>query len=585
MQDYLTNADVKLKAAEAAYFLTGMPVMSDEEYDILAETAAREGGCPRPVGARPMARDACLLPVPMPSLRKVKPGMMRDWEGRQAVVSEKLDGISALWSTATGRLYLRGDQQYGVEKTAFVPLIGGLVRPTTPMIVRGEIVMVKNNSADRNLVNGYLHRLSPDDQVPAGIMKFIAYSICSVGQTAAVPARRDQFRIMAEAGFEVAWNIIIKVREEWLGEQLKRRREQGMYSIDGLVVADVGVPAACAATDAYPSDAVAFKMPLADQMATTKIMEIDWNVGRAGVWTPRLRIQPVMIGGARIEWVTGHNAAWIRDRGIAVGAEVIIRRSGDVIPIIDSVVRAVANTVWPEGEWDGVHIVQGKRESVKTIVHALELMGVKQCGEERIKKLGVETLREFFEVEESVWASAIGPAIGPKLRSEVLAKAREADHIIRVMAYPYLPAAVGVKRLMAWAGAAAGTRPEGWGEATWAAFTKEYPAILKWIEDTFRSVVSGSAVKAKSTQKKPEGALAPLMVTMNGQQKPAYMTLTGFRDPELTQRAEARGWVVGDLSKKTTHLVIKAGYENKKTEKAREDGIMIWTREEALANL
>jgi hypothetical protein len=63
------------------------------------------------------------------------------------------------------------------------------------------------------------------------------------------------------------------------------------------------------------------------------------------------------------------------------------------------------------------------------------------------------------------------------------------------------------------------------------------------------------------------------------------MTLTGFRNVDLKSAAEAAGWVVGDLCKKTTHLVIKdASYENKKTEKARADGIVILTEAEAIVN-
>jgi NAD-dependent DNA ligase len=572
-----------LKKAEEAYFLTGKPILDDDEYDVLAEAAAREGGGPRPVGARPIAKDACLLPVPMPSLRKVKPGMMRDWEGKTVVVSEKLDGISALWCLPEGRLFLRGDQQYGVEKTTFVPFIGGLARPAGQWIVRGEIVVTKNNSADRNIINGYLHRVDPvKDCVPVGVMKFVGYSICSVNS--GVPSRYDAFKMMAAAGFEVAWNTrVIGITEKWLMEKLQKRRDEGGYAIDGLVVGETGVPVVCGATDAYPSDAVAFKMPMADQLAQTRVVEIDWNLGRAGVWTPRLRIEPVVIGGARIEWVTGHNAAWIRDRGLGVGAEVIVRRSGDVIPIIDSVMRSVAVAVWPSGaRWESVHLVQDRVESLVHVAHAVELLGVKQCGEERLRALGVGTLKDLFALPESAWAAGVGPGIGPKLWTDLQKRGREADEVVRIMAYPYLPGAVGKKRIQVWAewvqSGAAG-RPAGWGQETWDEFQAELPKIRQWISVSFPA---GCAPRNASVVKSAaQPAAAPLVV--NGKQ--SWMTLTGFRNAELKVAAEARGWIVGDLCKKTTHLVIKdASYENKKTEKARADGIVIWTEAEAIAN-
>ncbi len=573
-----------LKKAEEAYFLTGKPILDDDEYDVIAEAAAREGAGPRPVGARPIAKDACLLPVPMPSLRKVKPGMMRDWEGKTVIVSEKLDGISALWCLPEGRLFLRGDQQYGVEKTAFVPFITGLARPVGKWIVRGEIVVAKNNSADRNIINGYLHRISPEtDGVPRNVMKFVAYSICSLNGT--IPTRYDAFKMMAATGFEGAWNKrVLGVTEKWLIDALQKRRDEGGYAIDGIVVSEVGVPVACAATDAYPSDAVAFKMPMADQMAKTRVMEIDWNLGRAGIWTPRLRIEPVVIGGARIEWVTGHNASWIRDRGLGVGAEVIVRRSGDVIPIIDSIVRAVAVAVWPQGaRWEGVHLVQDRVESLVHVVHAVELLGVKQCGEERLRSLGVGTLRELFALPETAWASAVGPGIGPKLFADLQKRGREADEVVRIMAYPYLPAAVGKKRIQVWAewvqAASQGGRPAGWGQETWDEFITELPTIRQWISISFP--VGGNPLSPQTVEKPVTAVVAAKMIGGRS----AYMTLTGFRNADLKTVAEAAGWTVGDLCKKTTHLVIKdASYENKKTEKAREDGVIIWTEAEAIAN-
>jgi NAD-dependent DNA ligase len=368
--------------------------------------------------------------------------------------------------------------------------------------------------------------------------------------------------VLQHAGFEVAWNKYTNVTEKTLMELMQRRRQEGLYGIDGIVVCEPGFPVQVAATDQYPSDAVAFKMPLADQMATTKVQEIDWNVGRAGVWTPRLRIAPVVIGGAKIEWVTGHNAGWIRDRGLGIGAEVIIRRSGDVIPIIDSVLKQAPITTWPEGTWDGVHLIYGKAENIMTIVHAIELMGVKQCGKERLNKLNVSTLKELFELPEAAWASEIGPGIGPKLRTELHQKAKEIDGIIKVMCYPFLPSAVGRKRIQTWSEHNGSGRPQGWGEDTWKEFSDMLPTINVWIAGTFPYKTTTKAVVVKT---------AP--VTANGN----VMTMTGFRDDKLKAAAEAKGWMVADLSKKTTHLIIKEGYENKKTEKARADGITIWT--------
>jgi NAD-dependent DNA ligase len=217
-------------------------------------------------------------------------------------------------------------------------------------------------------------------------------------------------------------------------------------------------------------------------------------------------------------------------------------------------------------------------------VYALELLGVKQCGEERLRALGVNTLKELFELPESAWAASVGPGIGPKLFADLQKRGREADDMVRIMSYPYLPNAVGKKRIQVWAEWAAGGaqqqqgRPAGWGQETWDEFQAELPKIHQWISISFpkRALSAQPVIAAAVVAKKTE---------LKFGDKPAYMTLTGFRNAELKAAAEAGGWMVGDLCKKTTHLVIKdASYENKKTEKARADGVTIWTEAEAIAN-
>ena len=76
---------------------------------------------------------------------------------------------------------------------------------------------------------------------------------------------------------------------------------------------------------------------MADQMAVTTVVEVQWKANKDGYLKPRVRVLPVTIGGNRIEFVTAFHAAYVQQHGIGIGAIVEIIRSGDVIPQISRV--------------------------------------------------------------------------------------------------------------------------------------------------------------------------------------------------------------------------------------------------------
>ena len=84
-----------------------------------------------------------------------------------------------------------------------------------------------------------------------------------------------------------------------------------------------------------PRWAIAFKY--APEQAETEVEEIACYVGRTGVLTPVAHVKPVMVGGVTIRNVTMHNEAQVNEKGVYVGARVMIHRAGDVIPEIVSV--------------------------------------------------------------------------------------------------------------------------------------------------------------------------------------------------------------------------------------------------------
>ena len=606
----------KLLAAEKAYFETGVPVMDDAEYDALVEVAVREGAAPaRPVGFRPMGEKQVILPAPMPSLDKIKPGEKKLGAFLSArpvggfVVSEKLDGVSALWCH-DGRLFQRGDQQVGVEVSAYVPYVRGLAALPAGAMVRGEIVLRRSagvvGPADRNVVNGFLHRQDPEVAVAElseahGELVFIGYEVISPRM-----ARAAQMKWMADHGFEAAWHQIItdgRLTEADLMNILKRRRAESAFAIDGIVVGYGGVPAEVTADMKYPADCVAFKMPLADQMAETVVRGVEWNLTRMGYYVPRVSVEPVEIGGVTISWVTGHNAQWLRERGIGVGARVVLRRSGDVIPIIDSVLEEAAELAEPAGAWkmEGVHAVpveaastEERGGSVRHWDHMMTQLGVKQFGPARLeamKEAGVEDFAHMYQLEETVWADVLGKGIGPKLRAAVHASVAAANRRQKLACYPWpVDMTVGSTRIIAAeefleCETARGSRgnagplkdkPEGFSAGAWERYLAELPAAEAWCAEQFGGI--------QEVAKRGVGAAAPTSVSKKAAKTTAkgVICMTGFRDADLQAKLEAAGYAVAPWGAKTTILLVKDATENnKKIQEAREKGIRIIARADA----
>jgi DNA ligase (NAD+) len=125
---------------------------------------------------------------------------------------------------------------------------------------------------------------------------------------------------------------VIEYHTEW-----QRRRHELEYEIDGMVVKVDSFPQQLELgfVARSPRWAIAFKY--APEQAETEVEEIACYVGRTGVLTPVAHVKPVVVGGVTIRNVTMHNEAQVNEKGVYVGARVIIHRAGDVIPEIVSV--------------------------------------------------------------------------------------------------------------------------------------------------------------------------------------------------------------------------------------------------------
>jgi NAD-dependent DNA ligase len=589
----------QLRNAADAYYETATSLMSDAAYDALVDnlrSLAPEHLFFSEVGATPTV-GVVALPVAMPSLDKRKPESFKALAvGKKVVISDKLDGISALWVTgysATPQLLLRGNGLQGQDVTSCAKGIQGLGSLAVPKaLIRGELIVPKGvlpeGTLARNWVNGQLHQKTPNlDELRK--IRFVAYQVC--GSTPLT--RSQQMTWLANQGFETCWWVSgVSPSLEHLQGLFKSRRAESKYECDGLVVGEDQVPAEVKGAS-NPSDAFAFKMAVDDQRATTVVREIEWASSRTGNWVPRLRFDPVKIGTATIEYCTGIHAKCIKENRLGPGARVVIRRSGDVIPCLDQVLEPAAT--WsepPAGRWTWdateTHAVDTTEEATPEklaleMAHSLVCLGVEGISKVTAKKLveaGYKTLKQVWDAPVAGLQAAIGPGNGQKLFDALRGMSVAEDKWMR--AYCGWPKGFGETRIVAtlaveadvskWSGLT--KSPKGQSAEAFAEVVKAVPGYLAWRKQ-FGSVVSVASLA--SLVSKPAVVVAT---------KGTY-GMTGFRDAELQEKLAAAGWVFKEsVTAATTFLLVADGAkETTKVAAARKAGVRIVARSEASALL
>jgi DNA ligase (NAD+) len=120
----------------------------------------------------------------------------------------------------------------------------------------------------------------------------------------------------------------IKERIEYWGEH----RHDAEHEIDGIVIKvdEVTLQRRLGTTSRAPRWAIAYKY--APEEATTKLLNIEVNVGRTGRVTPFAKMEPVKVAGSTVAMATLHNASEVKRKGVLIGDRVVIRKAGDVIP-------------------------------------------------------------------------------------------------------------------------------------------------------------------------------------------------------------------------------------------------------------
>ena len=386
LEEYRTLVDT-LNRYSKAYYVDDNPLVTDAEYDRLyreleliesqdPSIIAKDSPTHRVGGAALTSFEQVEHRVPLMSMGDIfndaelidfNNRMMSDTDHQSVeyCAEPKLDGLAVSLIYINGDLVqaaTRGDGRVGENITSNVKTIKAIPLKLTGdsipsyLDVRGEVIMTRdgfnkwNENArlhggkvfanPRNAAAGSLRQLDPKVTAKRPL-SFYAYY---VGEVEGYDLPHDQYhRLLELKKFGLPVNPNIKCVQGLKGLQdfyqdILSRRQSLNYDIDGVVlkVNSLDLQQSMGFTAKNPRWAIAYKFPPEEMM--TKLLDVEFQVGRTGAITPVAKLDPVYVGGATVSSATLHNQDEIKRLGIKVGDTVIVRRAGDVIPQVSGVV-------------------------------------------------------------------------------------------------------------------------------------------------------------------------------------------------------------------------------------------------------
>ncbi len=607
----------RIQEAKNAY-AKGESIMTDAEYDKLeAELRARDPNNPilRQVGARIEAGEAIRLPIPMPSLAKIDPTNLSKWLAKNPAdayqLSDKLDGISALWMpafvqgsrTVNGKLYTHGANLEGRDISDYVRSIRGLVM--SPFPVRGEIVMKKTSKAvvtsARNTVAGVFARKKSFDQSVLSEVVFVAHDVLTHDMM--VPS--DAFQKMRDFGYVVAYDDVIDkagMTAEILSEYFAQRKRDSEYDLDGIVIVpdiprdnlaieikDNGVT--IEAVD--PKDKVAWKTGAGEETVDTNVIAVEWKVSAGNLIKPTVFYRKIKLGDSQAERATGFNAKWIIDNGVGPGAKIRLKRAGSVIPYIVEVVEpSPTGPQMPEIDYEirGVEAVvigASKEQEIAELLRALNTLGAENVGPSTVAKLynaGFETIADVFNGTVGEFKAKL-PSTGDKMAERIyngLRAGKPMWNIVKFMvASNKFPHLVGATKLTAildlfpdpytWtADAIVARRPAGISADTIDAIVESLPAYFDWYEDNIVSVFGDIANPegnpegnfGRNFEEDTESEQDSLRMAPAARREPAAPAMARFAAPAMAAPAMAAPAMAARPGVKPTVVIALTGFRD-----------------------
>jgi len=613
--DYLDKLEesmlVKMMEHANEQYYNEKALMNDNQYDILKEFVEKKfpkNEVLKKIGAPIIknVKNKVTLPYFMGSMDKIKPTTNAiekfiEKYPKDYMLSVKLDGVSGLYSTENGeeKLYTRGDGRVGQDISYLIPYLR--LPKKENITIRGEFIISKELFAKhyaksfknaRNFVSGLMNSKSVDADVMNNI-DFVAYEVIEP-----VLKPSDQFKLMETLGVKVVHHVQCdSITNDSLSKNLVAWREGYSYIMDGVIVTHNEI---YPRQEKNPEYAFAFKMVLTDQVAEAKIVDVLWSPSKDGYLKPRIRIEPIELGGVTIEYATAFNAAFVVEKKLNLGAMVKIIRSGDVIPYIQEVIEPAEEPKMPDEKyyWNSTHvdiILEDKDQNdevlEKNITMFFQTLKVKQLSEGTVRKLmkgGYRSICKILEMtkDDFMKIEGIQEKTATNLSTGIKAQLEKAK----------LPVLM----------TASNKFEHGFGTKKFEAILEGYPEIIVSQESNEAKIERLANVKSmakktatnfverigeftaflencKLTYKLETSAKIEKEYDINHVLFQKHIVMTGFRDEEFINNLKNKYNVKqsASVSKNTFALLVKSHDDgSSKVEKAKSLNISIMTKDE-----
>jgi NAD-dependent DNA ligase len=584
------------------------PIMTDNEYDILQDYITEKYPSNQEVfkvGA-PVEKNKVQLPYEMGSMDKIKPdtNALTNWTKKYPgpyIISCKLDGVSGLYSTEEKipKLYTRGDGKVGQDISHLIPHLR--LPKSKGIVIRGEFIIPKSIfetkyktifANPRNMVAGIVNQKTVSEAI--NDIHFVAYEVIKP-----VLKPSDQMSFLRVQNVETVLNkITTALSNEMLSDTLIEWRQNYAYEIDGVIVTD---DKNYSRKSGNPEHSFAFKMVLSDQIAEAKVVDVIWTPSKDGYLKPRVQIEPINLGGVRIEYATGFNGAFINDNKVGIGAVIELIRSGDVIPHIRKVTTPAEEAKMPSipFKWNDTHvdvlledINSDETVKEKVITGFFRGIGVEglssgniariiDAGFDSVPKIINMTTQDFLTVDgfKDKTANKLHNGIKEKLEAASIISIMSASNIfgrgfsgkkteLIMEAYPDVliskePAQEKINKVASIKGMA---------KKTAEAFVQAIPNFIQFLQETkLTHKIAQAQAQAQAEQKDTSNPLFGKTIVM-----------TGFRDAAIQQALKDVGAKLGSSVSKNTFLVLVKDLEEDtgKAADAKRLGIKLMTPEE-----
>ena len=652
--DFHTEIDQLRRELERAgyeYYVLDKPTMSDYDYDhklrrleeleqAHPETVPPDSPTQRVGGQALSSFEPVRHRVPLESLQDVfdfdevrafDQRVQSAVAGAVYVVEPKVDGLSVALEYENGlfvRGATRGDGQVGEDVTANLRTVRSIPLRVDGapehLIVRGEVFMPKkvfhalNDERERrgealfanprNAAAGSLRQQDP--KIAAQRKLDILVFNVQWSDGAAFQTHEETLDYLAQKGFKVIPHQLCTTMDQVIGAitQIGEERDRFSFDIDGAVVKvnDLSQRAVLGSTAKFPRWAAAYKYP--PEVKPSRLTDIVVQVGRTGVLTPKAVLEPVRLAGTTVTSATLHNQDFISDKDIRIGDTVLVRKAGEIIPEVLSVVldkRPADSRPYflpktcpvcgapVERDEDGAHMrctgAECPAQLLRNLTHfasrdAMDIDGLGVAVVENLVNAGlVKTPGDLYFLKEEDVAGL--DRMGKKSAQNLMAAIRRSkDQDLARLIYAF-----GIRQVGQKAGKILAARFQTM-EALEHATLEELTAVNDVGEITARSILTWleSPQSRHLIARLRQAGVNMTAAEQGSDQRFAGMTfvLTGgleqfTRDQAAAMIEDRGGKSAGSVSKKTTYVVAGEG-AGSKLKKALDLGIPVLTEQEFL---